>query len=264
MKVLLDSDILRYEIAHAAEAGWKYKTESDELPPWEYVQSLLHLRLDNIMSACNGSELSMFLTEGETFRYSIAKKAPYKANRKTEKPWHYDNLTVYFKDVLNANVVTGIEADDAMAIEQVKSGYTCCIASRDKDLRTIPGLSYGWELGRQPSFGPELIDKAGYLKLSTDRKRLSGTGLSFFYAQVLMGDKADNIPGLPDCGPVKAYDWLNGFVPGAQLNQVIGAYKDVYGETWDQELLEQGRLCWLVRRMNEDGSPQIWEIGMDE
>lgn len=265
LQPLLDGDLIRYECGFAAEAGWRHKTGSDELPPWSFVESVLHLRVEDIKTACKTNrDPIIYLTEGRTFRYDIAKKAPYKGQRKENKPWHYQNLTVYLRDVLGANVVTGIEADDAIAIDHVASNGTTIVCSRDKDFRQLPGWHYSWELGRQPSFGPELIDKAGYLKLSTDRKSLTGTGNSFHLAQILIGDRADNIPGLPSCGPVAAYEMLQGREYEEQLDTIEWSYRQHYGPTYQEDLLEQGRLTWLVRRMNEDGSPQMWEIGQTE
>lgn len=266
LQPLLDGDILRYEVGFAAEAGWRHKTESEDLPPWDFVEAVLHLRLEDIKSACHtDKDPIIYYTTGRTFRYDIAKRAPYKGTRKENKPWHYDNLTVYMRDVLGATEVTGIEADDRLAIDHCSSLNTTILCSRDKDLKQVPGWFYSWELGKQPSFGPELIDKAGYLKLSTDRKKLTGTGLSFFYAQVLMGDGADNIPGLPGCGPVAAFELLQEKTPEQQLVAVCEAYSIHYDAYhMSEELLEQGRLCWLTRRLNEDGSPQLWEIGIIE
>ncbi len=260
MKPLIDADILRYEVGFGAETGWQ--TE-DELPPWPYVEEMLHYRIDKICADVVATEPPvLYITEGRTFRFDIAKKKPYKGTRKEHKPWHFNNLTVYFKDVLKCEVVTDIEADDAMAIRHMGPEETI-ICSRDKDLKQLPGPYYSWELGRQPSFGPEVITKEGSLKLSDDNKTLSGTGLPFFYAQVLIGDKSDNIPGLPGCGPVQAYALLAGHTTD-MIDVVTEAYIDEYGADWDEELLEQGRLCWMTRRLHEDGSPVLWELGMED
>ena len=260
MKPLIDADILRYEVGFGAETGWQ--TEG-ELPPWPYVEEMLHHRITDICTMVIADESPvLYITEGRTFRFDIAKKKPYKGTRKEHKPWHFNNLTVYFKDVLNCEVVTGIEADDAMAIRHMGPEETI-ICSRDKDLKQLPGPYYSWELGRQPSFGPEVITKEGSLVLSEDKKTLSGTGLPFFYAQVLIGDKSDNIPGLPGCGPVKAYEILRD--PDlSQLEAIEYAYKDQYDADWEEELLEQGRLCWMTRRLNPDGSPELWSIGQED
>ena len=267
MKPLIDADILRYEIGFGAETGWQ--TEG-EIPPWPYVEEMLHYRIDKICAVAGATEEPiLYITEGRTFRFDIAKKKPYKGTRKENKPWHFNNLTAYMIHQLDAVVVTGIEADDQITIDHVKpkfmgseQPYETIICTRDKDLRQVPGPFYSWELGRQPSFGPEVITKRGYLKLSEDRKNLSGTGLAFFYAQVLVGDKSDNIPGLPGCGPVKAYELLADRINMLEVCQDL--YVEYYGADGEEELLEQGRLCWMSRRLNEDGSPVLWQIGMED
>ena len=177
------------------------------------------------------------------------------------------------KDVLGAVVVRDIEADDAMAIEQTnqmeaRSGMErTIICTRDKDLRQVPGWHYGWEMGAQPSFGPELVDQEGNgLELNAKRNAIKGTGLPFFYAQVLWGDSADNIPGLPGCGAVRAYDLLSDcmYFGATMLDVVTHEYTEHYGSEWEERLLEQGRLCWMTRRLHPDGKPVLWEIGMED
>lgn len=258
---LVDGDIIRYEIGFAAETGWRAITENPEaIPPFDYVENLLNERLQIMMNEIGTKEPPIiFFTEGHTFRFDLATSRPYKGTRIEKKPWHYDNLTVYLRDVLRAQVVTHIEADDAISIMHVNHPEETIICSRDKDLRQVPGWFYSWELGYQPAFGPVYIDKAGSLSLSDDGKnKLTGTGLPFFYSQVLTGDRVDNIPGLPGCGPVAAYNMLKDRGVDEQLDVVRTAYAD------DEYLLEQGRLCWMTRRLNEDGSPELWEIGMEE
>lgn len=275
MKLLLDGDILRYEIGFAAEVGWKHIVEDEEeLPPWDYVKDILHQRINYIEEECKADGWELYLTEGPTFREEIAVTKPYKGTRPDSKPWHFNNLSVYMKDVLGAKVVTGIEADDALTIDHLKDKETI-LCSRDKDLRQVPGWFYSWELGAQPSFGPVEISKVGSLELSetSKPKKLIGTGFAFFCAQVLMGDPVDNIPGLSKCGPVAAYNILHQVLEGGgdEDQQCIDlfeltadAYSGTYGPGWDEHLLEQGRLVWMIRKLHEDGSPVLWELGMTE
>ncbi len=266
MRVIVDADVIRYETGYAAETGWKAKTNSEDLPSWDYVETLLELRLEGIRRECGASSQTLYYTSGRTFRYDIAKTKPYKGTRIAKRPWHYDNLTVYMRDVLGAKEVTHIEADDAIAIDHLSSDEPTIIASRDKDLRMIPGLSYSWELGAQPRFGPAYITKEGSLILDRSKKqpKLKGTGLSFFYAQLLMGDPVDNIGGCSNCGPVKAYALLAEKTPEEQLNNVIEEYKKEYGDQWEQIMTENGQLLWICRKLNQDQSPKVYEIGMTE
>ena len=259
MKALIDGDILLYEIGFGSESGWRAITDTEDLPSWEYVVNLLHLRLDEILHKTGADSYQIYVTEGKTFRYDLATVKPYKGTRKENKPWHYANLKAYMLGSLGAEAVTYIEADDRLSVEHIADGNTVLV-SRDKDLRQVPGLFYSWELGRQPEFGPELITQEG--SLSLDKGKLTGTGFAFFCAQVLMGDPTDNIPGLPKCGPVKAYEVLNDSAePTAEL---IGMYSTVYGLEGPERLLEQGQLCWMTRKLNPDGTPVLWEIGQTE
>lgn len=256
MLALIDGDILRFEIGFAAETGWKHVTDRDEIPPFDYVQDLLHQRLEYILSQTAADDFHIYLSGGKSFRYDIAKTKPYKGQRKDNKPWHFNNLSAYFTGVLGAETVYGIEADDALAIHQSSQKGPTIICTRDKDLRQVPGWFYSWELGFQPSFGPTLIEKTGDLNLSTNRKKLAGTGLLFFYSQLLVGDTVDNIPGLKGCGPVAAYEMLS--TSTDPFDTVQQAYND------DELLLEQARLLWIVRRLDEKGNPVMYELGMEE
>ncbi len=256
-----------YEIGFAAEAGWKAITDRDDLiPPWDYVRKLLHQRINWIVEETKSDSYTLYITEGETFRFNLAVTKPYKSSRSDNKPWHFRNLTVHMRDVLPTKVITHIEADDALAIDHLKDDEETVLCSRDKDLRQVPGLFYSWELGEQPSFGPVEISKVGDLELlQSSTKKLRGTGLAFFCAQCLTGDPVDNVPGLPKCGPVAAYAALEGIEDGIELlRKVEELYEQKHGNGWEDHLLEQGRLLWMTRRLNEDGSPVLWELGMME
>ncbi len=271
MKALIDGDILRYEIGWGALTGWKAITETEEVPPFDYVEKLLLQRIASIQEATNSDSYCLYLTEGHTFRYDIAKTKPYKGTRKENKPWHFDNLTAYMQGVLHCRTVTHIEADDALGIEAIKDVEHTIICTRDKDLRQIPVNVYSWELGRQAAFGPLLVSDPGTLELIDGKLR--GTGFAFFCAQMLMGDSVDNIPGVPKVGPVKAYEILTptlemevgNLVAPSLIECVDYAYLEYYGDNdWEDRMLEQGQLLWVVRELNEDGSPVIWERGKIE
>ena len=270
MKALIDSDILRYEIGWGALTGWKAITETEEIPPFDYVEKLLLQRIASIQEATGSDSYCLYLTEGHTFRYDIAKTKPYKGTRKENKPWHFDNLTAYMVGALEHKIVSFIEADDALAIDATADPGNTVICTRDKDLRQVPVNVYSWELGKQASFGPVLISNPGTLEL-VDGK-LKGTGFAFFCAQMLMGDSVDNIPGIPGVGPVKTYNIIINsldYYPAqdkntkeeALLDIVEHEYKEYYEDDWRDYLIEQGQLLWVVRELDEDGMPVIWERG---
>lgn len=125
---------------------------------------------------------------------------------------------------------------------------------------------------------------------------LKGSGLKFFYAQIIMGDTADNYKGLKGKGMTAAYQLLDGCKTEKELYMAtLTAYKEVYGTgthfcahykgtseyyerylekygkppaDWDfwkgrgamltayDRMLEQGRLAWM---MTFEGD--IWRKG---
>src|SRR5574341_246509 len=100
MKALIDGDILRYEIGYAAETGWKAITGREEIPPFDYVEDLLSQRIASILAVTTADEYELYITEGKTFRYDIAKTRVYKGQRPDKKPWHFNNLTAYISGLL--------------------------------------------------------------------------------------------------------------------------------------------------------------------
>ena len=259
MQPLVDGDVLLYEIGFAAEAGW----QGEGVPNFDYVAELLELKITNI-SACVGATAPpiFFFTGKSNFRDQIATRQPYK-DRPSNKPWHYYNIKAYIKGKYEYREQDGLEADDLMAIEQtgrmLGGESESIICTRDKDLRAVRGWHFGWELGNQPQFGPYCTDETGYIKLSSDRKSIKGTGLLFFYSQCITGDRTDSILGVEGFGPVKAFELLEGSQTSDEaFKRVREAYRAVYGDVGDDYLLESGRLLWMTRELNEDGSPVLW------
>lgn len=282
MKCLIDADVLRYEIGHC---GQYPDPESGEMlyRDFDFVAELLDQKIKEIEAECWATEPStLYLTndrrlwkkenkqlkkEGKeekeyqpNFRDAVAEKKVYKGTRKSEKPWHYDNLTAYILATYDVKIAYGMEADDLMSIDQFAriDQLDTIICSRDKDLRITPGMHYGWECGRQAQFGPVRVTEVGAIELKGGKK-LTGTGLAFFYSQALTGDTVDNVPGLPRCGPVTAYELLHDATTEAELfERVYGLYFIKYGEEARKEMNEQCQLLWMVRELNEDGSPKLY------
>ena len=222
------------------------------------------MRIEHIQYTVGADDFILYLTEGDCFRNYIAKNKPYKGQRVDKKPFHHKNITAHMKAVYPTQTVTWIESDDAMAITQcdpLVMLHDTIICTRDKDLRQVPGLFFSWELGNQPQIGPLHVDSLG--SLTYEKGKVFGTGFKWFAAQVLMGDAADNIPGLNKYGPVKAFGILNEAESEAECTDLlIREYKAVHGEDWEQQLLEQGQLLWIVRKLDSEGKPVLWQIGM--
>lgn len=277
---LIDGDVLRYELGSCGE----YK-EDDELKirEFDFVVGLLEGRIRGIMEDTEATEPPIFFLTGNStstrilnrmgsyngepklvldkpIRERIATVKPYKGTRKNAKPFHFDNLTAYILANYNCRVSNGLEADDLMCIEQysrLKDGDTI-ICTRDKDLRQCPGWQFGWECGKQASFGPTLVDNKGTLEFRNGE--LKGTGTKFFFAQMLIGDTVDNIPGCPKIGPVKAFNILSECNTKREHERaIIKAYKKAYPNNYRDMIEEQSKLLWMIRELNEDGSPKHYE-----
>lgn len=286
MKCLIDADILSYEIS---SCGQYYEPEDVArehliIKDFGSVADLLDQKIREIVAECNSDEEpTLYLTGDEkllyhinrvrvrdgseakvfkpNFRVATAKSKPYKGQRRQEKPFHFHNLRAYMLSQYDCVVTDGMEADDLICVDLYHGGdgFICC--TRDKDLRMCPGWHYGWKCGKQEQYGPVYIDKLGCLEISEGSpKKLRGTGLKFFFSQLITGDVVDNIPGLPKRGAVFAYSILFDCTSELQLYERVRlAYKDYYGEDYEPYLREQCDLLWMIREINEDGSLKFYE-----
>lgn len=266
MQPLIDADMIVYEAAFAGQ-----DRETGDVYSFDFVAEHIDSKIRNICASVQATEDPiLYLTGKGNFRIELAKSKPYKGKR-PERPYHYKNAMVYLES-LGAVVAEGLEADDLMAMEQTARPEETVICTRDKDLRQVPGWHYGWEHGLQPEFELQLVDEIGILNLIEKEsiseagvvrryKEVKGTGLKFFYAQLIIGDGVDNIPGLPRGGPALAYKLLaDTNTEGEMFNAVREAYRKKLGDEADEYLLEQARLLWMVRELDEEGKPVMWEF----
>ena len=282
IKPLIDADILRYEVGFGAEFlenGVKFIHNFDS------VIELLHHKIDIILEEVWATEPpTLYLTDDRhrvsransrgssevyipNFRETMTVTKEYKGHRKQDKPFHYHNLTEYLISNFDCKVAKGIEADDLISVDQnlnnnSDSDYETIICSRDKDLRITPGLHYTWACGKSPAIMPYRVDRLGTLEYKENRK-LFGTGLKFFYSQMLMGDQADNIPGIPKLGPAYAFKLLNECESEQELfDRVYAEYEKyctkAYPDTPDKTLeyyTEQATLLWIIQELDDSGVP---------
>jgi len=204
----------------------------------------------------------LYFTGDHNFRKELAKQKVYKGQRKHDnRPFYWKYIRKYLKTHFDSRENDILEADDLLAIEQTKRLQLkdTIIVSRDKDLLMVPGYHYVWECAKQPSFGPLWVEDLGEMNL-VGKKLKHTTGLRLFYAQLLMGDGVDNITGVAYYGPVLAYEALCECSTEEELhNKVIEVYQNIYGDEWEDKLMEMGSLLWMVRELKEDGSPVIWK-----
>lgn len=236
----IDGDILIYRIGFAAEED-----------PVEFALHSLKVATLDVMDGCGAQTGHFYLTGDNNYRIQYgSEEFPYKGNRKdTRKPTHYDALRDYAVRKLDAIVVDGQEADDALGIAAVQHGHG--IATLDKDLMGVPGWHYTWAGKKQGVF---IVTEE-----EADR---------FFYKQLLTGDATDNIPGLFKMvgkkATAKVLDPIDDMIDTTDMYEYVKAvYLDGYNnvgmcldegesvvEGW---LLRQARCLWI--RREED---QLW------
>jgi 5'-3' exonuclease len=224
MIALLDCDIMIHRVG--------YTTQDDDI-------SIAVWRLEDLIGRtcsaieASGNQVYLTSTDKSNFRYRLAND--YKANRTQEKPIHYEALRQHLIQHLEAIVVDGQEADDALGIEQA-SRMDSCIVTIDKDLDMIPGMHY--------NFVKEVLYDISPLE-----------GIRSFFWQVLVGDRTDNVQGCPGIGVAKATRILEGCQDETEmLTAVVKQYRKALPDSWLNSLYLAGNLLWIRQKPN-----QPWE-----
>ena len=194
MKALIDGDIVVYRGAASAENddAWIAQSRADQM-------------IQDILADTGATSYSVFLTGTGNFRREIAPS--YKANRPDNRPAHWQAVREFLVTQHKAQICNGYEADDEMGIQQDKVGGTTVICSIDKDLLQIPGKHYNFV-------------KKVFQEVTPDE------GLKFLYLQSLIGDRSDNIVGVPGIGPVKANQALAELLPEEWYDKCRAMYSD--------------------------------------
>ena len=197
-------------------------------------------------------------------RYLVATVKPYQDQRKSSRkpknqPYLQEFLQSYDGDVFRSKLWSTREADDGIAAcchfaVGTPVGYTA-IATKDKDLRMLPGVHINWD-----SLAVTRVHPGDYDVIGEDGKQY---GLKFFFLQMLMGDTADNCPGLErytredgkamQVGEVTAGKLLADCTTTAQAaDRVALLYRGYYEDAWADRFCEQAALLWM--RLGNDGA----------
>jgi len=220
MRLLLDGDILVYRVGFACD------DEEEEA----LVCATVDRAVSGILIDCpfEGS-VSVFISGENNFRNEIATTAPYKGNREGKRrPVWKEQIREHLVQHWDASVSDNQEADDDIAIEATKDLASAVIISIDKDFLQVPCRHWNFVKQQLTSVTPE-------------------EGLLWFYQQILIGDRIDNIIGSEGIGPVKSRKLLEGKTEA----QMWGECVKLLGH---DRALENGRLLWLRRKPNE-----IWK-----
>lgn len=232
MHALIDADGLVYRYGFAAQ---KKDKDKDVLivEPERNVITALSIGIAAMLRDTNAREYTMYLSGSRNFRVDMY--PDYKAQRKDfEKPYHYDNIRNYFIQCHDAVVTNGIEADDALVIEQLKDPDNNCIVTVDKDLDQVEGFHYNPVKGQLYYVTPE-------------------EGWYNFYMQMLTGDTVDNIKGIKGIGPKKAEKILE---PAESIQDLhdrcIAEYAKAFPDFWEAEWEKNWVLLRMLRVAPED------------
>ena len=227
-KCIVDADI----VAYRAAAGTEGKKVSET---YAKVDTLMEYIVGETILFPTISNLDCFLSGSSNFRYDVAKTAPYKGNRKGEKPANLPAARKHLVSEWGATVSIGEEADDLVGIAATKyDPETTVVCTIDKDMLQIPCWHFNFVKG-------------------TWTKVSEAEGSLFFYTQILTGDAADNIKGIYRVGPVKAAKILEGCSTEQEL---YDACVKAYDGDLDR-VLENARLLWLRRYEGEMWMPPL-------
>lgn len=204
----------------------------------------------------NAKEVRAYITPSDNFkcgRYLLPTVKPYQGQRanREELP-----LKAPLKAHLIANpheyAVQGIEiifdyqaeADDRIIEDSIEFGERGLVSSFDKDMNLCRGPKWNPELGTIDT----IDDAYGWIEYDKSRGKIIGHGTAFFWAQMLMGDSADNVKGILTlggkvCGPAKTYEFLKDLDSESKAaNAVVRAYAEI-----NQNFLAEAECLWLHR-----------------
>ena len=215
MIALIDADIIVYRVGFTTEDVSEKVAESrvDQC-----ICNLLCFDLPDIF------EWELYLTGRGNFREDLAVTAPYKGNRKQEKPKHYQAIRNRLVTLWKAFMVEGMEADDMLAIRQHELPESI-IVTLDKDLDQVTGWHYNF------------VKKNKYW---IDHEE----GTFLLYKQFLTGDSVDNIIGVKGIGNVKAGKLLKDKTEAEMWEVVV----DLLGM---ERAVENGHLLYMLRTVDD-------------
>lgn len=198
----------------------------------------------NILMTASGSH--------KGHRYAVARVKPYqgqRANSRRPENWRF------LRDVLGADnspfpteFTSTAEADDLFGKYAWANHVNTVIYTQDKDMRMLPGLHLDW------------VNHGQHVTVPWEDSVFNDKqfGLKWFWLQMLQGDTADHIPGLPRymhngkpklMGPKTAELMLGGDSPHHTV--VAELYKSYYNERWLVEMMEQAVLLWMRRNPDD-------------
>lgn len=260
----MDADSAIYQIAAT--------TNSIETAKRRFVMACQTIQL-----LSNANSVEVHLTPKhctKAGRFNIKAQKPYQANREGAKkpalvePLRYaigrkqlylpENFEIIFNDTY--------EADDSVIMSGVKWGDECVIYSLDKDLLCTRNRMLCPETNLIIPGVPLTSIGTLMLKEMSSSTKLVGRGPLFFWAQLLMGDTADNIKGITKvhgklCGPACTAELLEQFIGTSSELAVAMFVLRLYMEN-KQNPWPEAWLLWLYPRERYTFKHHLNELGL--
>lgn len=213
-----------------------------KLSPFEGAKKILDDQIAAVCKQLGTTDYFGFTGTGEVFRHEAATLLPYKGQRGDMlRPLLLDQMKQYVCERHNCELVTGIEADDAVSIETVRGyklwkamgkddAYKVIAVAVDKDSKQTEG----WHFNHKKDKEPRLIQGFGGLWLN-DKGDVDGAGRMWLYWQIAHGDDTDNYKA--NCfskvkyGGKGAYNDLKGCKNDKEaFEALVGIFKKLYPE----------------------------------
>ena len=263
--LLVDGDGLAY-----------YCAGNDEVPAGDARVNLVHkVRSAARIAGC--VTIKVLLTSSGSnkgHRYAIARRKPYQGQRAgSRRPKNWTALRDYMDSLgfpFEAESTAVAEADDLFGLYAYNNPDDVVIYTQDKDMRMLPGMHLDWVTHRMHKvhIDSQLYDPPRVVGSVFNEKQY---GHEWFWSQMLHGDTADNIPGLPKyktkdakgnevfkpMGEVTAKKYLNDCTLADLPEAVADLYRGYYGDRWLVEMMEQACLLWMRR------VPSRWDDCLD-
>lgn len=285
--VHIDADFLAYM------TSYERKGETIKL---EDMQHNCQTAVEKIRRQAAAQSVHLHLTPSSSNkggRFDIAIQKPYQGTRgDKEHPRQLHIMREWMGRHFPATLHQKCEADDGMSSMQyaaLRSGVPdkSIICSKDKDLCMVPGLHLDWDTGEISQAEDEVgkPNTYGFIHLdhSKSSPKIKGYGTKFFWAQMLMGDPADHIQGLPflcgshgvtkpkKVGPVLA-DYLlsdvhndkDAFVLIKKLyencGKEVGFVHHATGAKvpWPQVMISEMKMLWMRREAHDPDDVLKW------
>ena len=216
--------------------------------------------LRSLLKECQPSHIAVVMdAKGKTFRHEMYKE--YKANRPPMPDDLREQLQYVLKIIpamgLPLISIPGVEADDVIGTlskQATQQGFRTMIVSSDKDLAQLVDESV------------EMVDTMKNIRLDpqgvTEKFGVPPERIIEYLA--LIGDSADNIPGVPKVGPKTAVKWFDEYGTLDEIvknaDQIKGKVGEYLRENLDQLALSK-QLTTIKCDVELEDSPKTLVMG---